>query len=388
MTAEQTLDNRRAVQEHPEDTHIMSIEVGTGSASEVQAGPGVKFNASLLRDGALAYIRKDGDAGIYYASGARGPKGNIRTAAWSPDGTRVVFHKRVPVDPPVWKKTYSFNPAYELMLTGIQASYSPAGDRFAFAGRPAAGSVLGASIQVAKTGTNESATIYQDPKRNIMAPSWSPGGDRIMFGIGTYAAFYDGFHSQILKRDDRIEGGAQIAMVRPDGSGFAEVTSGPSNNGFPSMAPDGKRFVYRTFGPDGEGLRIMNIETHAVTRLTEGYDNFPLWSPRGDLIVFSRQADDDYEIYTITPDGTDVKRLTYSKGNDAHMAWSPDGEHIVFASTRQGFKDEAVYTDAPQPYGELFVMKYDGTQVEQITDNQWEDGTPAWVPPPQQTSRR
>src|SRR5579884_4020969 len=161
-----------------------------------------------------------------------------------------------------------------------------------------------------------------------------------MFGIGTYAAFYDGFHSQFLKAGDRVEGGAQIAMVRPDGSGYTQVTSGASNNGFPSMAPDGKRFVYRTFGPDGEGLRILNLETKAVTRVTEGYDNFPLWSPRGDLIMFSRQADGDY----------------------------------------------AIYTDAPQPYGELFVMKYDGTAVEQITDNQWEDGTPAWVPQPKPRS--
>ena len=60
------------------------------------------------------------------------------------------------------------------------------------------------------------------------------------------------------------------------------------------------------------------------------------------------------------------------------MAWSPDGEYIVFASSRMGFKDEAVYTDAPQPYGEIFVMRYDGTGVEQLTDNQWEDGAPGW----------
>jgi Tol biopolymer transport system component len=64
------------------------------------------------------------------------------------------------------------------------------------------------------------------------------------------------------------------------------------------------------------------------------------------------------------------------------MAWSPDGEYIVFASSRMGFKDEALYTDAPQPYGEIFVMRYDGTGVEQLTDNQWEDGTPAWQPTP------
>jgi hypothetical protein len=26
------------------------------------------------------------------------------------------------------------------------------------------------------------------------------------------------------------------------------------------------------------------------------------------------------------------------------------------------------------------VMRYDGTNVQQLTDNQWEDGTPAWQP--------
>ena len=42
-----------------------------------------------------------------------------------------------------------------------------------------------------------------------------------------------------------------------------------------------------------------------------------------------------------------------------------------------GFKDEALYTFAPQPYGDLFVMRNDGTQVEQLTDNQWEGAGPS-----------
>src|SRR5258708_30742143 len=132
----------------------------------------------------------------------------------------------------------------------------------------------------------------------------------------------------------------------------------------------------------------MNMETKAVTTLTTGYDNCARRSPRGDLIMFSRQAQGDYEIYSIKPDGTGVKRLTFSHGNDAHMAWSPDGEQIAFISSRMGFKDEAIYTDAPQPYGELFVMHADGTNVLQLTDNQWEDGTPAFQPTGRQLSRR
>ena len=132
----------------------------------------------------------------------------------------------------------------------------------------------------------------------------------------------------------------------------------------------------------------MSVETKAITTLTSGYDNFPLWSPRGDLIMFSRLEKGDYEIFTIKPDGTGARRLTSSPGNDAHQGWSPDGEQIVFASSRLGFKDEVVYTDAPQPYGELFVMRYDGTKVQQLTDNQWEDGTPAWQPSRRVSSQR
>jgi TolB protein len=203
-----------------------------------------------------------------------------------------------------------------------------------------------------------------------------------------FNAFFNGFNGLFLKQEDRAEGGAQIAMINADGSGFHELTTGPNNNSFPSMAPDGARFVYRSFGPEGDGLRIMNLETKKSMMLSAGYDNFPLWSPRGDLIMFSRMAEGNYEIYTIKPDGTGVKRLTNARGNDAHMGWSPDGEFIVFASTRMGFKDEAIYTDAPQPYGEIFVMRYDGTSVQQLTDNQWEDGTPAWQPTRRMLSRR
>jgi TolB protein len=382
MTAEQTLANRRPSPEPGNDTRLVSFDVATGAATDVAAGSGVKFNPSFVGS-TIAYIRKDkegGGAGIYYADGRTGPKGDIRAASWSPDGTRVVFHKRLTAPPTTWLRTFSRDSHYELTLTGILPSFNPAGDRFVMTGRPAPGSALGSSVVVASTGSNAFNVIYQDPKSNVLAPQWSPRGDSIIFGVGIFNAFFNGFNGLFLKHEDRAEGGAQIAIINPDGSGFHKVTGGVNNNAFPSMAPDGKRFVYRSFGPEGDGLRIMDLETKRSAALTTGYDNFPLWSPRGDLIMFSRQADGDYEIYTVKPDGSGVKRLTFAHGNDAHQAWSPDGEYIVFASSRLGFKDEMTYTDAPQPYGELFVMRADGSEVRQLTDNQWEDGTPAWQP--------
>jgi Tol biopolymer transport system component len=105
-----------------------------------------------------------------------------------------------------------------------------------------------------------------------------------------------------------------------------------------------------------------------------------MWSPTGDRIAFNRLAGGNFDIYTIRPDGTDLRRLTNAEGNDSHPAWSPDGEFILFSSSRLGFRDEGPLSDIPQPYGELFIMKADGSGQRTLTDNRWEEGTPSWVP--------
>lgn len=379
MPIENTLETRRLNPLPGNDTRLVAINIATGAMSDVAAGAGVKISAAFLAGNDIGYVRKDGaDPGIFYTSGKRGPKGMVRFASWSPDGARVVFHRRQIAPPISWVGTFTPSPTYELALTSVLPSFDATGERFVQVGRPEGTDILGSSIQVGTPGTNASKTIYRDLKRNVLGPSWSRDGKTIMFGVGTYETFFNGFANRIMSHEQRVEGGAQIAVINADGTEFRTITTGANNNGFPSMAPDGRRFVYRTFGPDGEGLRIMNIDTRAVTTLTNGYDNFPLWSPKGDRIMFSRVVDGDYEIFSIAPDGSGLKRLTTAIGNDAHQGWSPDGEHIVFASSRMGFKDEGAYTDAPQPYGELFVMKADGTGLEQITDNHWEEGTPAW----------
>ena len=385
MTAQQTMEGRRAGPDPGTTTRLVSIDVNTATSADLPAGPGVKMSPSPLAGGDVGYVRKDGpDAGIYYTSGKRGPAGAIRTAAWSPDGKRIVFWRRVNVTASPMRKMFSRNPNYELSLTGPLPAFSPSGKLFATQTRPAGTAVSALTVTTLETGRVE--VVYQDKSRNILNGGWSPAGDKLIFSVGTFAAFFDGFHSEFLKPGDRVEGGAHVAIVNADGTGFKELTSGSSNDAFPSFSPDGNRFVYRTFSSEGDGLRIMNLETKEVKALTKGYDNFPLWSPRGDLIMFARLSDGvyqpggSYDIYTIKPDGTSLKRLTNGKGNDAHMSWSSDGEYIAFASSRMGFKDEAAYTDGPQPYGEIFVMRYDGTGVEQLTDNQWEEGTPGWQP--------
>jgi len=382
MPAEDTWTFRTALRRGalPEDgaTTLTRIDIATTEARAVDAGPGVKMFPSVLPSGEVAFLRVDAKAqGAFYSTGKAGPAGNVRWPAWSRDGERVVYGRETSPPPGAPRKLWSRNPEYELFSTGILPAYDRSGERYVAtavaANRRDTSLVLG-------VGDGPPKRILESKDELIIAPQWSPGGDTIIFGIGKFASFLD-FAIGAKKPVDPANGGAQIAIVNDDGSGFQKITSGANSNGFPSYSPDGLRIAYRTMGPEGNGLRIMNLKDRSVTPLTEEYDNFPVWSPRGDLIAFVRRMDgDNFEVCTIRPDGSDLRRLTSSRGNDAHPAWSPDGEKIVFSSTRMGFKDEALYTFAPQPYGDLFVMRIDGTQVEQITDNQWEDAGPAWQP--------
>ena len=343
------------------NTNLVSIDVVTLEQATITTRPGIKSFPAVLNDGEIAYVRKDSDSrGISYHSTEKGgPTGMVRSPSWSPDGKHVVYHRLLDLKPASWQKAWSRNPSYDLVTTNTLPAFDPSGKRLI---ATADNNTL---IQI-ETGRNVAQTVFRQEGKLAQSADWSPQGDAILFGLGQY------FRNRAQ--------GAQVAMIKPDGSGLREITSGVNNNGFPSYAPDGKRFVYRTFGAEGQGLRVMNLDDGHVTKLTEDYDNFPRWSPRGDAIMFVRRLEDSFVIFTITPDGKRLKRLTDPGSDDSHGTWSPDGEWIAFASARMGFKDEALNTDSPQPYGEIFVMRHDGTRVQQLTDNQWEEGTPTWLP--------
>ncbi|XP_050375528.1 uncharacterized protein LOC126793131 [Argentina anserina] len=133
------------------------------------------------------------------------------------------------------------------------------------------------------------------------------------------------------------------------------------NNAFPSSSPDGKRLVFRSTRNGGyKNLYIMENKKEGVcdgvepTRLTEGKwtDTHCQWSPNGNWIVFSStrskpesgvpETDNGLDpgyfgVFLVNPDDPDVWIRVMISGSDIsghvnHPFFSPDGLSIVVTS--------------------------------------------------------
>jgi len=175
-----------------------------------------------------------------------------------------------------------------------------------------------------------------------------------------------------------------------------KLTDGPFHDIDPAELPDGRIVFTSTrigsfeeyHNPPSRALFVMQPDGSDIRPITFTpiFDNEPKVTSNGRIAFirtdnFFDRAKVETQIHVIRPDGTDLRRLTDSEGNDSHPFYSPDGNHILWSSSRFGFKDEAPLTIfTPQPYAELFIMNADGTGQRPLTDNQYEDGTPAWQP--------
>ena len=97
----------------------------------------------------------------------------------------------------------------------------------------------------------------------------------------------------------------------------------------------GKHAVIQDPGPCGVAP--------ASHRRVAGYlsSTEPAWSPRAERIAFAVWGDDQTGIYAMSPDGTDVRRVTADEDAvyDRRPQWSPDGRDLVFSRTSSGVPD-------------------------------------------------
>ena len=354
-------------------TEIVTIDLATGDRRQYTASNEVKLSPQLLPGGKISYIfRSSAGQGLkvwhpdrIVDTIAQGP---VRHATWSVDGKQLVYERILQAARTEHLiPTASRDPDFELVLSEPFPYFSPDGKKLLYSQYGNNGTnTSNTSVEIMNADGSDKHPLFHKEGLSAFDATWSPTEDMIVFCVGRY------FRAPGLPA-------SQIALIKPDGSGYREIAEEGFNNGFPSWAPDGKRIVYKR----GKQIVTMTVADGKVTPLTDGshYDNFPKWSPKGDVIMFTTDRDNDFELYTMRPDGSGVRRMTNTPGNDAHSIWSTDGEWVVFSSGRKGFKDEmALYDGVPQPYGEIFAMRADGTDVRQLTDNKWEDASPGWMP--------
>lgn len=142
----------------------------------------------------------------------------------------------------------------------------------------------------------------------------------------------------------------------------------------PSPSPDGGQIVFTgtRAGETVPDLYVVNRDGSGlhVVAPNAGVDYTPAWSPDGSRIAFTSTRDGYADVWTMKPDGTDLRKLT--NGNPANAggtspAWSPDGARIAYVSTSGASSD-------------IWVMNADGSNKRQLTSTAEQDVDPVWSP--------
>lgn len=202
---------------------------------------------------------------------------------------------------------------------------------------------------------------------------FSPDGKEIIF--------------QGIKKNDKFY---QIYKMDINGKNVKLISTGKGKTTCSYFSPDGKKIIYASSHLDPESEKKMptkhgsyswdfegsmdifqaNPDGTNLNRLTntKGYDAEGTYSHNGKKIVFTSQRDGDSELYIMDSDGKNQKRLTNYKGYDGGAFFSPDDKKIVY----RRFDN---YGNA-----QIVLMNSDGTNVKEITGSKAINWCPAFHP--------
>jgi len=168
-------------------------------------------------------------------------------------------------------------------------------------------------------------------------PAWSPDGTRLAFS-------------------STRDGNPEIYVVNRDGSNLRRITNHPNIDITPTWSPSGTQIAFTSDRTGTPQIYVVGADgLNLAKRTSDGYCDRPTWSPAPyNEIAFSSRSGPGFDIRVIDVVTGVSHALTNGEGTNESPAYSPNGRHIVFTSTRSGKT-------------QVFTMARDGKNVRQIT---------------------
>ena len=285
---------------------------------------------------AIAFVSiRSGDARIYVSSGpgtdrivTRGTGVHTQPAI-SPDG-RLAFTASLDGTPTIYLVNSDGSDQRPLNTSGerleMSPSWSPDGKSVAFISRAKSGGDI--DLRVVDVASGATVVVRGDGReKGPNPPVWSRDGRRLAF-IGLDA-----------------RGRNEVWVVNRDGTGLREVSSKFDARGKAdvSISPDGRRVIYIAGMRGPFHIVLTDVESGETRNLTEGVNAMhesPRFSPDGQHLVFASTRDDEMltrsDVFVMNVDGADVRNLSRHPNEDFNPHWTSDGRRVVFASLRSG----------------------------------------------------
>ena len=130
----------------------------------------------------------------------------------------------------------------------------------------------------------------------------------------------------------------------------------------PSVSDSHIAFTY------GSDVWISDLNGQNIKRITStpAIESNPVISPDGTTLAFTSNRSGVDAVYTVSIHGGNPERLTWHPSGASVKGWTPDGKHILYASTR-GY--------APRPSNRLWIVPKEGGVSKMLTKQRGFDGS-------------
>jgi TolB protein len=178
-------------------------------------------------------------------------------------------------------------------------------------------------------------------------PAWSPDGTRIAF-------------------TSTRDGNSEIYVANRDGSNLRRLTNHPGIDSTPTWSPSGTQIAFTSDRTGTPQIYIIGVDGFGLRKVSsESYADRPTWSPAPyNEIAYAARSGGGFDIKVIELATGQVRQLTFGEGSNESPAYSPNGRHIAFTSTRAG-------------KWQIFTMARDGKNLKQVT-NTGNNRRPDW----------